>query len=107
MQPPGRWLNWATGSPATNGDSVGPFSSRRTVTFSAANSPNGSAVLSAAVTGATASAACTVRGWNLYDSSVGGTVIMFGTLTATATCRSRTDAMAFSAGVNGLNITLS
>lgn len=103
-QPAGRWLQWATGSPNQAGASDGAFSSRRTVTFAAANSPQGSATNAAAVSGATASAAATVRGWNLYDSSVGGTRLAYGTLTATLGCKSGTDCPAFGAG--GLKITI-
>lgn len=102
--PGGRWLNWATGSPDDNGDSVGPFSSRRTVTFSAANSPAGSVANSAAVSGATASAAATVRGWNLYESSVGGERLAYGTVTITLGCKSGSDNPAFPAA--GLKMTI-
>jgi len=100
----GRWIQWATGSPTTNAASDGAFSSRRSVTFAPANSPQGSCTLSVAVTGATCSAAATVRGWNLYDASVGGNRLMYGTLTATLGCKSGSDAPAFGAGA--LKITL-
>jgi hypothetical protein len=103
-QPPGRWLQWATASPTTASAFDGPFSSRRTCTFAAANSPQGSATNLGAVTGATVSVAATAVGWNLYDSSVGGNRIAFGTVAAAVGCKSG-DAPVFSAGA--LKITIS
>lgn len=102
--PGGRWIQWATGSPNDNGASDGAFSSRRTITFGAANSPQGSVTNAAAVSGATASAAATCFGWNLYESSVGGNRWAYGTLSASISCRSNTDCPAFGAG--GLKITI-
>jgi hypothetical protein len=104
-QPVGRWIQWATGSPNQNGASDGPFSSRFTITFAAANSPQGTVTNVAAVTGAVASTAATCLGWNLYDSSVGGNRLAYGTLSASISCRSATDQPAFAAGA--LKITLS
>jgi hypothetical protein len=46
----------------------------------------------------------TAQGWNLYDSSNGGTRIAFGTLAAALGCKSATDNPAFAAGA--LKITL-
>lgn len=99
------WVQWATASPTTQSAFDGPFSSRRTATFAAANSPNNSATLLAAVSGATASAAATVVGWNLYDASSGGNRLLFGTLSASLGCKSASDNPAFPAG--GLVIVLS
>jgi hypothetical protein len=103
-QPPGRWLQFATASPTSQSAFDGPFSSRRTVTFAAANSPQGSKTNLGAVTGATVSVAATAVGWNLYDSSVGGTRIAFGTFAAAVGCKSG-DWPVLSAGA--LKITIS
>lgn len=103
-QPPGRWIQWATASPRSDSAFDGPFSSRMTVTFAAANSPQGSATNLNAITGAIASAAATCVGWNLYDRSVGGTRLAYGTLTANVGCKSGNDNPAFAAGA--LKITL-
>jgi hypothetical protein len=104
VQPAGQWLQWATGTPNTSGASDGPFSSRITVSFAAMNSPQGSKTNLGAITGATPTVAATCLGWNLYDSSVGGNRIAFGTLSASISCRSNTDNPSFAAGA--LKITL-
>jgi hypothetical protein len=101
-QPPGRWLQFATGSPNDAGASDGPFSPRITVSFAAANSPQGSATSLNAATN-TATAAGTALGWNLYDRSVGGTRIAYGTFSAGIGCKSA-DNPAIGAGA--LTITL-
>lgn len=95
MQPPGRWLQLATGSPNAAGASDGPFQSRLSMSFGAANSPGGfvsnanavtsGSALSAAPFGSMTAASCTVVGWNLYDSKVNGTRIAYGTLSASFT----------------------
>jgi hypothetical protein len=100
--PPGRWLQFATGSPNDAGGSDGPFSPRVTMSFAAANSPQGSATNLNAVTN-TATAAGTAVGWNLYDRSVGGTRIAYGTFSAVIGCKSA-DNPALAAGA--LKITL-
>ena len=98
------WLDLVTSSPTSRSAfSGGPFLSRVTVTFAAANSPNLSATLVAAVTG-TNTAAATFVGFNLYDSGQGGTRLLWGTLTANIGCKSA-DNPAFAAG--GLVIVLS
>lgn len=102
VQPPGRFIQWATGSPTEAGASDGPFSPRQTVTFAGANSPAGSVTNVNAITG-TATAVGTAIGWNLYDRSVGGTRLAYGTLTANVGCKSA-DNPAFPAGA--LRITL-
>lgn len=104
-QPTGRFLQWATGSPNTDGASDGPFVSRVTCTFAAANSPQGTVTNVAAVTGATGTAAATVVGWNLYDAAAAGNRLAFGTLAAALGCKSATDSPCFSAGA--LKIVLS
>src|SRR5258708_5467044 len=82
------WLDMVTSSPnATSAFSGGPFFSRRTVTFAAANSPNTSATLLGAFT-ATATAAATFVGFNVYEHSTGGNRLFWGTLTATIGCAS-------------------
>ena len=96
-QPPGFWLQWATGSPNDAGASDGPVPSRRTVTFGAGASPAGSVSNIAAITGWTNTAVATFLGWNIYDRSVGGTRIFYGTLTAKVGCKSA-DNPAFAVG---------
>lgn len=98
------WLDLVTSSPnATSAFSGGAFFSRLTVTFAAANSPQNSATLLAAVTG-TATAAATFVGFNLYDTASAGNRLVWGTLTAAIGCKSA-DNPAFAAG--GLVIVLS
>lgn len=87
-RPTQRWIQFATGSPNTAGASDGPFTPRCTVTFAAANSPQMSARNLNTVSVITATAAGTAVGWNLYDASVGGNRIMFGTCTAAIGCKS-------------------
>jgi len=103
-RPPGCWIQWATASPNETSAFDGAFTSRRTVTFAPANSPQGSVTNLAAISGATPSAAATAVGWNIYDRSVGGTRLMYGTLTAALGCKSANDNPTFAAG--GLKITL-
>jgi len=100
---PGKtYVQWATASPTTQSAFDGPFSPRMTVTFGAAASPAGTASNIAAITG-TATAAGTAVGWNLYDNTVGGNRLAFGTLTANVGCKSA-DNPAFAAGA--LRVTL-
>jgi hypothetical protein len=95
------WIDFATGTPNTSGGSSGPIP-RKTVTFAAANSPQMSATLVAAVT-CTATAAATVVGWNLWGSSAGGTRIAFGSITSSQASAS---GGLFSFGAGALKITL-
>ncbi len=104
-RPPGCWIQFATGTPNTAGASDGPFVSRVTCTFAAANSAQGSVTNLAAITGASATAAATAQGWNIYDRSQGGTRLYFGTLTANLGCKSATDNPAITAG--GLKVIIS
>lgn len=107
-RPAGCWITWATGSPNTAGSSDGPFSvngvgARKTCTFAAANSPQGSCTNVAAISGGTATAIATVLGWNLWDASAAGHRLMFGTMTLSVGNASA-DIMGANAG--GLVITL-
>lgn len=102
-QPTQRWIQFATASPTTASAFDGPFSPRATVTFAAANSPQMSATNLNTVVLATATAAATAVGWNLYDRSVGGTRIAYGTTTAAIGCKSG-DQPSLNPG--GLKITL-
>jgi|SRR5215472_5950886 len=98
------WLDLVTSSPTSRSAfSGGAYFSRSTVSFAAANSPQTSATLLAAVTG-TATAAATFVGFNLYDTASGGNRLFWGTLTASIGCKSA-DNPAFAAG--GLVIVLS
>ncbi len=81
-RPAGCFLMFATGSPDADGASDGPFSPRRTVTFAAANSAQGSVTNVAIITGITATAAATPIGWNIYDAVAGGNRLFYGTLAA-------------------------
>jgi len=104
-RPGGRWLSFATGSPNAAGASDGGATPRCTVSFAAANSPQNSVTnlngISATVSGV---ASLTYLGWNLYDSSVGGNRLAYGTCTAAIGCKSG-DNPALSAGA--LKLTLS
>ena len=100
--PAGMWIGLATQSPTSVSAFEAPVT-RHTVTFSAAASPAGSASNRAAVT-ILATAACTPVGWNIWQSSAGGSRWAWGTLTASVTCSSA-QTVGFAAG--GLKITLS
>lgn len=103
---PTRPTNWFIGFETTSPTSVSDFAapgSRATATFqSASTGVSASASLKAALT-CTMTAACTVIGWAVYNSSSGGQRLMYGTLTASQTCASG-DAPAFVAA--NLKITL-
>jgi hypothetical protein len=82
-RPGNRWVSWATGSPNEAGASdAGQINSRQSWDAAAANSPQGSVTNRSTGIGATATAACTIVGWNLWDASVGGTRLAYGTLSA-------------------------
>lgn len=102
-QPVGWWIQFATGTPNTSGASDGPFTPRKTVTFNPASSPAMSAVNKLAISGCTATAIATALGWNIYDASVGGNRLLFGTLTGPMGCASG-DVAGINAGA--LTITL-
>lgn len=102
----GQWLQWATQSPTDQSAYDGPFTNRQTVTFAGATDlANGisEATNLNAISG-TATAVATALGWNLYNSSVGGNRIAYGTTTASIGCGSGNN-IAFRAG--NLTITLS
>jgi hypothetical protein len=80
-RPSARWISYATGIPNNAGASDGPINTRQTITFAAANSPQGSATNANLNLAATATAGCTVRGWNLWDAAVGGNRLAYGTMT--------------------------
>lgn len=101
-QPSGRWISFATATPTSQSAFDGGFNGRCTVTFAAANSPQGSATNLNAIS-ATATVAATVVGFNLWNSTAGGTRLGYGTLSAAIGCKSG-DTMAFAVGA--LTITL-
>lgn len=103
-QPTQQWIQFATASPTSQSTFDGPFSPRATVTFAAANSPQGSKTNLNTISVITATAAGTAVGWNIYDRSVGGTRIAYGTCTAAIGCKSG-DQPALNPGT--LRITLS
>lgn len=104
VQPSNRFISLATQSPTTQSEFLGPFTPvRKSASFAAANSPQMSAT-NRQTASFTATAACTVVGWNLYDSSAGGSRLAFGTLSASVGCASA-DTFGFPAGT--LTITMS
>lgn len=107
-RPSARFVSFATQSPnvtsAFDGPFSGPFFGRGTVTFAAANSPQGSVTNLNAFSNITATAVGTAVGWNLWNSSSGGTRIAYGTTTAVIACASA-DTIGIAAGA--IKITLS
>lgn len=91
-RPTNRWISFATASPTSQSAFDGPISGgafgRATVTFASANSPQMSATNLNAFSNITATAIATVVGWNLWNSSSGGTRIAYGTVTANIGCAS-------------------
>lgn len=85
-RPASRWISFATGSPTDAGASDGPFNSRVTCTFGAAISSLASNINTLQL--ATATAAATVVGWNLWNNSAGGVRLAYGTSTAAIGCKS-------------------
>lgn len=82
-QPAQRWISFATGSPNAAGASDGIYNTRVSCRMAAAASPAGTVSLATVMSLATATAAnATVLGWNLWDSTVGGTRLAYGTATA-------------------------
>jgi hypothetical protein len=102
-RPATRWVSFATASPTNANAFDGPFQSRMTVTFASANSPQMSVTNLNAVSNITATAAATAVGWNLWNSSSGGTRLAYGTATAAIGCKSA-DNIAIGAGA--IKITL-
>jgi hypothetical protein len=87
-RPSTRWISMATASPNVTSAFDGPFQSRNTVTFAAANSPAMSVTNLNNLSLMTCSAAATVVGWNIWNSSSGGTRLFYGTMTAAIGCKS-------------------
>jgi hypothetical protein len=87
-RPTARWISFATASPTAANAFDGPFSPRNTVTFAAANSPQGSVTNLNNLTLCTATALATAVGWNLWDANVAGNRLAYGTVTAAIGCKS-------------------
>lgn len=104
-EPANWWLQWATASPTTASAFDGPLSPRMTATFGSAQSPAGSCTAKAQIAG-TATAACTVVGWNIYDASVDGNRLIFGTLASAVGLASGDNPIFQAVGANVLKITL-
>jgi hypothetical protein len=102
--PAGRFLSLATASPNGSSSFDAGFTKRATVTFAAANSPQGSATNLNAIGAVTATAAVTANAWNLWDASAGGNRLAFGTLTANLGFKSGDD---LSIAAGNLKIVLS
>ena len=83
-RPGQRWISLATQSPTTASAFDGAFTSRASMQFAAANSPQMSVTNASTSLNTTLSAsiAATAVGWNLYDSTAGGTRLLYGTVTA-------------------------
>lgn len=84
VQPTQRWVQWATGIPNDAGASDGAVNSRESLDMAAAQSGGAAASAtnrSARSNGTVTAAAQSVRGFNIYDSTVGGTRLIYGTCT--------------------------
>ena len=82
-QPAQRWISFATATPNSQSTFDGPFNTRVSVRMAAAASPAGSATLISNMSLATATnAPASVFGFNIWDSTVGGTRLAYGTCTA-------------------------
>ena len=108
-QPPNRFAALSLGTPSSvSGSEVGTGSgyARQTALFGAANSPAGSASITAAMTFGPFSSSCTIQGLLIYDtlSISSGTEAFFGTLNTARTLLAG-DTLFISAG--NLTITLS
>lgn len=104
-RPGSRWISMATAAPTSESTFDGPFQSRATVTFAAANSPQMSVTNLNAFSAITATAApATVFGWNLWNSSAGGTRIAYGTTTAAIGAKSG-DNIGIAAGAIKITLT--
>lgn len=104
-RPAAMFIGFATATPNATSDFAGPVV-RKTCTFGAAStqgSPTATASNRAAIS-CTATAICTLVGFNLYDATSSGNRLMWGTLTATLGCASA-DVPAFAAG--GLTVIMS
>jgi len=97
-RPGGRWVSLATASPTSQSAFDGPFTPRQTATFAAANSPQGSATNLNIMSFTLTAASATAIAWNLWESSVGGARLAYGTLSAGAGVRTAGSTVAFTAG---------
>jgi len=84
-RPASRFISFASGTPTEAGASDAPINARASLDIAAASGTPSSATNRSARSNATATANCTVFGWNMYDSAVGGTRLAYGTMTATFT----------------------
>lgn len=94
-RPVGRFVGLASGTPNYSSDSQAPIF-RTTASFQAASTIAAAASASASMLAAVSlscSTVCTVFGWNLYDNTSAGTRLMFGTLTASQTMRTGSNAI--------------
>ncbi len=103
-RPAGRWISFATASPTSQSAFDGPFTPRCTVSFAAANSPQGSATNLNVVSATLTSSVGTAVGWNLWDSSSSGSRIAWGTLANLGSVRTAGSTVGFAAG--SLKITM-
>ncbi len=97
-QPAQRWITFATASPTTASDFSGPWQTRLSVRMAAAASPQGTVSNNTNIGTVTATAVATAVGFNIYDSTAGGTRLLFGTSTANIGCKSSADQILISAG---------
>lgn len=84
-RPGALWISFATGTPNADGASDGPVNSRMSLDMAAAQSGGataGSATNRSARSNASATAACNVFGWNLWDAAAAGNRLAYGTMTA-------------------------
>lgn len=105
VKPAGQFLQFATAVPDATSPYDGPFTNRMTVTFDVAASPAGS-VANANALVRTATAACTVCGWNLYDQITLGNRLMYGTISVGGTATNIASADAFRITAGSLVITI-
>jgi hypothetical protein len=102
-RPTARWIGFATQSPTSQSAHEGQANTRATVTFAAANSPQGTVTNLNAFSNISALATVTFVGWNLWDAGAAGNRLAFGTCTAAIGCKT-TDNVVISAG--GIKIVL-
>jgi len=103
-RPAQRWLSFATASPTSQSAFDGPFNTRVSVVFGPAASPGASVSNQSVMSLATATAVATAVGWNLWDSTAGGTRLAYGTLAAAIGCKSADNPM-FSVGSFRISLT--
>lgn len=101
-RPTARFVNFESGSPQYSADSAAPVF-RSTMSFAAAISAGSASASNNGSVSCSASSVCTIYGWALYNSTSGGSRLVYGTLTASHSLRSGSQA-GFAAG--GLVITM-